>query len=217
VKHIAGPKHACRQFWTAIQHSDFVTQHPNLPRSSWDYTVPIGMHADAGAFNKQESIYVFSFNSLVGRGSTHQKRFIFTVIKKSMMRADTMTEILRVFAWSCNVLLSGLTPHQNPFGRTMDGGGEAVAGPWRAALCQFVVIGLSTRSASTFLNGTQQWQCVSVVARQILLHTYLGRILRRMLGGAIRCGLMTLIWRTLLLRGSQFRFCFLLPSAFAWS
>ena len=136
TKHITGPKHACSEFWDSIRVTSFVSQHPNLAESTWQYTVPLGMHADAGAFSKQDSIYVFSFNSLVGRGSTHQKRFIFTVVKKSLMLPNTMDEILRIFAWSCNVLLSGVTPHENPYGKAVAGGGQALAGPWRAALCQ---------------------------------------------------------------------------------
>ena len=136
IKHITGPAGACTEFWESIRQSAFVSEHPNLPENEWKHTIPIGMHADAGAFSKQDSIYVFSFNSLIGRGSTHQKRFIFTVIKKSDMLPNTMDEILRVFAWSCNALLSGVTPSQNPFGKAVAGGGQALAGPWRGALCQ---------------------------------------------------------------------------------
>jgi hypothetical protein len=136
AKHITGPKHACTQFWRSIKDTAFVTKHPDLAASTWDHTVPIGMHADAGAFSKQDSIYVFSFNSLVGRGTTHQKRFIFTVVKKSLMLPNTMNEILRIFSWSCNALLDGKTPCRGPFGNALAGGGEPLAGPWRAALAQ---------------------------------------------------------------------------------
>ena len=135
-KHVSGGAHACKQFWTSIKHTAFVTQHPNLAEDTWKHTIPLGMHADAGAFSKQDSIYVFSFNSLVGRGSTHQKRFIFTVVKKSLMLPNTMDEILRIFAWSCNVLLDGHTPYKGPLGNPLQGGGEPLAGPWRAALAQ---------------------------------------------------------------------------------
>ena len=136
AKHMAGAKNACWEFWNSMKDTDFVTHHPNLPEHSWRYTIPCGFHADAGSFSHQDSIYVFSFNSLVGRGSTHQKRFIFTVLRKSEMLGNTMDEVLRIFAWSCNVLLGGETPHVGPFGRAVEGGGQPLAGPWRASLCQ---------------------------------------------------------------------------------
>ena len=136
AKHITGGANACYQFWDSIKDTSIVSMHPDLAENTWKRTVPIGMHADAGAFSKQDSIYVFSFNSLVGRGSTHQKRFIFTVIKKSSMLPNTMTEVLRIFAWSCNVLLKGVTPCRNPFGQHLEGDGLPLAGPWRAALVQ---------------------------------------------------------------------------------
>ena len=72
-KHIAGPVGACRQFWESMRDTAFVREHPNLAEHTFPYTIPIGMHADAGAFSKQDSIYVFNWNSLVGRGTTHQK------------------------------------------------------------------------------------------------------------------------------------------------
>ena len=133
---MAGPKDACFQFWNSIHDTEFVQRHPDLSVESWEHTVPLGFHADAAAFSKQDSVYVFSFNSLVGRGKTHQKRFVFTVIKKSLMLDNTMDEILRLFAWSCNTLLTGTTPSLGPQGEKLSSGGKPLAGPWRAALCQ---------------------------------------------------------------------------------
>ena len=135
-KHIAGSAGACTQFWKAISHTPFMEHHPNLSPNTWRNTVPLGMHVDAGAFNKQDSVYVFSFNSLLGRGTTQRKRFIFTVIKKSLMLDNTMDALLEFFSWSCNVLLSGETPHHGHTGQALQSGGQALAGGWRAALCQ---------------------------------------------------------------------------------
>ena len=61
----------------------------------------------------------------MGTGTTIAKRFVFTVIRKSEMRADTLDELLKTFAES-NILLGGKDPDTN----------EALANGWRGALCQ---------------------------------------------------------------------------------
>ena len=135
-RYVTGTKNVCVEFWNSIKDTALVKHHPDLAEHTWRYTVPLGFHADAGAFSKQDSVYVFSFNSLVGRGATFQKRFIFTVIKKSMMLPSTMDAILRLFAWSCNTLLKGETPRLSYQGHELQSGGKPLAGPWRACLCQ---------------------------------------------------------------------------------
>ena len=72
---MAGPVGACRSYWQECQGTDFVRHHPKLPSSSWGSTIPLGMHADAGAFSSHDSLYTISWNSLLGRGSTIKKDF----------------------------------------------------------------------------------------------------------------------------------------------
>ena len=78
-----------------------------------------------------------SWNSLVASGSTTQKRFVLTVIRKSDMVAGTMDAILKVASWSFNILLSGEHPERNyhgmpaPFTR-----GSKLADGWCGSLCQ---------------------------------------------------------------------------------
>ena len=74
---------SCRQFWRSIQDSDFVRLHPTLLENDFKNAVPLGVHMDGGAFNKQDSIYVISWNSLIGSGQTRANRFIFTAMRKS--------------------------------------------------------------------------------------------------------------------------------------
>jgi hypothetical protein len=130
-KHLAGPIGACRNFWNCIKESPFVVEHENLAPATWPSTVPLGFHADAGAFTKQDSVYVFSWNSLVGRGTTHQKRFVFTVARKGSMTDGSLDAILKVFAWSMNSLLAGETPTVGPLGGR--GGGWRCSPSWRLA------------------------------------------------------------------------------------
>ena len=98
--------------------------------------VPIGMHGDGGAFNKNDNVYSLAWNSLVVSGTTIQTRFLFTVVKKTDMVDDTLDVLLNMFCWSCNVLLSGETPYKNWNGVAMDGGGQSLANGYRAVLAQ---------------------------------------------------------------------------------
>ena len=133
---ISGPDGACRQFWEAIRETAFVAKHPALPESLWQRIVPLGVHADAGAFSHQDSLYAISWNSLVGGGQTLTKRFLFTVLRKSEMSEDTLDAALRIMSWSFNILIEGVTPSVDWAGRPLRGGGEQLAGSWRGALCQ---------------------------------------------------------------------------------
>ena len=133
-KHMGGTASACLSFWESMRNAPFVQKHPRL--HDLRNTIPLGVHADAGAFSKQDSLYAISFNSLLGQGTTKDKRFIFTVLRKSEMSADTLDYVLRIMAWSFNVLLDGVTPYADDMGRPLLGGGQLLAQGWKGALCQ---------------------------------------------------------------------------------
>ena len=133
---LAGPKGAALEFWTAMRGTDFLRLHPNLPKKNWATTIPIGMHGDGAAFSHHDSVYTFSWNSLLGSGSTVQKRFVTTIIKKSDMVEGTVDAICKVLSWSFNTMLSGSTPALGWEGQDMEGSGQSLAGGWRGALCQ---------------------------------------------------------------------------------
>ena len=100
---ITGAEHAAHQFWESISASQFVTRHPHLPRDSWHRIVSIGFHGDGGGVNKHDSLHTFNWNSLLATGRTVQTHFLFTVVEKSDMVADTLDALMKAFAWSCNV------------------------------------------------------------------------------------------------------------------
>ena len=133
---IVGGEGACSEFWNGMVDSEFVKRHPHLPRHAWDRIVPIGFHGDGGAFCAHDSLYGLSWNSLVCSGTTIQTRMLLSVIRKSDMVADSLDSLLRIFSWSCNILLSGQPPHCDWAGRRLEGGGCDLAGGWRAQLCQ---------------------------------------------------------------------------------
>ena len=99
---VAGPRGSALEYWTAVQGTAFVKEHPSLKEENWARTIPVGFHWNAGSCNKQESILVLSWNSLLGRGNTRRKRFIFTIISKSLYTNRTLDVIWKVFGWSMN-------------------------------------------------------------------------------------------------------------------
>ena len=133
---LTGGRGATEMYWSGLQHADFVAHHPFLPRAHWPNIIPIGFHGDGGPFSKQDSLFSLSWNSLSISAPTMQSRFLFSVVRKSDMVADTMEHLLKVFAWSCNVMLSGQTPHTDWMNNPLLGGGQDLAGGLRRALCQ---------------------------------------------------------------------------------
>ena len=133
---IRGPSKAALEFWRSMEGSDFLRLHPSMPRSLWAKTIPLGMHGDGAAFSHQDSVYTFSWNSLLGCGTTVQKRFVCTLIRKSDMVAETLDSIAQVMSWSFNALLAGESPSSDWENKPLAGGGAQLADGWRGALCQ---------------------------------------------------------------------------------
>ena len=62
-------------------------------------------------------------------------KFVFTVIEKSDMVADTIDILMKAYAYSFNIILSGETPHRTWEGDPLQGGGVPLAGGIRGSLC----------------------------------------------------------------------------------
>ena len=124
------------RFWQNISESAFVNNHLHLPVAHWGATIPLGLHGDGGSFYKHESLFVFTWNSLLGTGNTQAKRFVLTVLRKSQMAPGTLDAIFKVLAWSFNALLSGIAPAEDWEQRPLVDGGQWLAGRWRGALVQ---------------------------------------------------------------------------------
>ena len=101
---MGGNDGAAERHWRAWSHTDFVRLHPHIAMERWPFIIPIGLHGDGGAFSKQETVNVLSWNSLLGSGSTLQTRFLFTLIQKSDVVPATMEAILRIFGEQMNEL-----------------------------------------------------------------------------------------------------------------
>ena len=103
---IAGTEAERREFWDSISHTRFAREHPRLRPDRLHNTIALGFHADAGAYNKQDSIFVISWNGLLGKGNTGITRFLYTAVRKSEMTTDTLDRILEHMAASFNILSS---------------------------------------------------------------------------------------------------------------
>lgn len=136
AKVLRGEAGACKAFWQSIQHHPIVAKHPVLSTLLFDKTLALGVHADAAPITKHESLHTIAWNSLHGSGTTMDTRLMFTCIKKSEMGEGTMDAFWDYFAWAMNALLDGKTPHHDWVGRPIRGGGENIAGGWRASCIQ---------------------------------------------------------------------------------
>ena len=64
-KRLIGASGSCNHFWEGMKDTEFMQRHPCLPPEIWPNTVPLGSHADGGGFNKHDSLFGLSWNSLV--------------------------------------------------------------------------------------------------------------------------------------------------------
>ena len=82
---VRGPVDAARNYWSKIKDTGFFKKHPGLDRDKLDKTIPIGMHGDGGAFSDNDSLFVLTWNSLIGCAVTMKTRFLMIVLKESEM------------------------------------------------------------------------------------------------------------------------------------
>ena len=73
---IRGPPGAAQVFWDHLASTTIVRDHPHLPEPHRGRIIPLGMHGDGGPFTKQDSLFVLSWNSLVGGGEGFARRFL---------------------------------------------------------------------------------------------------------------------------------------------
>eukprot|EP00973_Karenia_brevis_P075539 10493851-Karenia_brevis.AAC.1 len=76
-EHVLGPASDLQECWAELEKHAFVQDNDawrDAKLAGFDL-VPLGLHCDAGAFNKNESLYVLTWNSLVGQGTSKQKRY----------------------------------------------------------------------------------------------------------------------------------------------
>ena len=85
---VRGPGRSPYRYWQNMEQTNFVRDHPVLTKEMWGRSIPLGLHGDAGAFSSNDSLYVFTWNSLLGEGSSRQTRFIMTVVRKSELKGN---------------------------------------------------------------------------------------------------------------------------------
>ena len=157
-----GLRGAALSFWRGMRGHPYVREHPGLPEAHWGSTIPIGLHGDGGAFTRQDSVYVISWNSLVQDfGPTLDTRLLFTVVRKHDMTPATLDQVFKAFSWSLNILSRGQIPGETWDGRLTDSARPLNCGGFRGACCQ--CRGDWAVFAELFhipKNGTKQNRCV---------------------------------------------------------
>ena len=129
---VQGPDGAVTEFWQNMDDTPIARDHPCLDRNR---TIPLGLHGDGGSFSKQDSLYVFTVNSLLGEGESACKRFVMTIIKKSELVPGTLDKMMDIMGWSFNIALTGLTPVVSYEGEDIDNP-TYLAGMWKGSLVQ---------------------------------------------------------------------------------
>ena len=107
-RHLRGPEGSVREYWENIASNPFVWKHPLL--NNLDTAFPIGLHGDADAFTKHDSLMVISWNGLLGRDCGRTKRIVFTFVRKRDYIPETLNFIWKVFSWSVNRMAVGAHP-----------------------------------------------------------------------------------------------------------
>ena len=117
-------------FWASTTGRRFASEHPvlcNRKRNLLRKTIPLGLHGDGGEFSHQDSLYAVTWNSVLGLGSTSQKRFLFAAIKNTMLCSATWDKLWEIFGWSMTVLLHGREPIADYRGKSVHSGGQPFA------------------------------------------------------------------------------------------
>lgn len=134
---IRGAEGSALEFWEALRSSPM--RHPEVhPEHRWPFLIPLGVHGDAGSFSHQDSLFVVTWNSLIAGGprTGFTRRFLYTVILKEHLTTETWVELWKVFSWSMNALLTGVSPSENWDNNPRDGGNRFLADRWSAAVVQ---------------------------------------------------------------------------------
>ena len=134
-RHLRGPVGSAREYWEHLASSKFVQRHPLL--ADIDNTFPIGLHGDAGASTKHDSLMVISWNGLLGRDNGRVKSIVFAFVRKRDYTPQTLDRIWELFAWSVNRMAVGRHPvldwDRNPIVGAIE---SPLAGPYSAVLSQ---------------------------------------------------------------------------------
>ena len=133
-KTVTGPEGACSAFWTMMAGTDFARDLPIL--GPLDRTLPIGLHGDGGAYSKQDSVLVLTWNSLLGSGCTKAKRYLLTCIRKTDLAPGTLDAIFEILGWSFNVMATGVCPEKDWLGRAQPHRSHYLAQGYRGVRCQ---------------------------------------------------------------------------------
>jgi len=163
-RHIRGPPTAAAEYWSKVGCKVFLQQH-GYSSGAWARVLPIGLHGDAGAYSKQDSLMVVSWNSLLGFGDTQRTRFVFTFVLKSVYTKETLDQLWRIFGWSS-------TPCSRVLRLLMIGSVGHCLGAARPLRLAIALVSARSEAIGNFtvrcfasLRGTEHLACVGFAQR----------------------------------------------------
>ena len=143
---VQGDQERCRKVLTGQRNENVkfgrqLNGHPMCP-TTWDEnSFALGMHGDGAATTNTEGLFTISWNSLHGRGTTAETKFVFACIKKSEMVPGTLEKIFDRLAWSMNALCEGVLPPRDWKGKPIKHAGRKLANGLKCKLSKSGEIG----------------------------------------------------------------------------
>ena len=134
-KTIRGEEGEAAAYWYGIRHH--IIYKAIEVKVDPEHTLGLGLHGDGAPTNKTQSLFTIAWNSIHGRGTTRETRYVFTVVKKSDLVDGTLEALFDRLAWSMNALLEGRLPERDWRGQKLQQGGRQLATRgWKFACVQ---------------------------------------------------------------------------------
>ena len=130
-KTIRGGDGAIEAFWQHLKDNVIFTSIRD--HIDTEHSVPVSIHGDAAPTTKVDGLYTISWSSPLGKGSTKETRYIYSVICQKDIADGTLEALFERLAWAFNALVAGRLPRRDWLGKKMEGAGRRLANGWKLA------------------------------------------------------------------------------------
>ena len=113
------------KFWAGVEKSgdDKIINHPMCLEKHWrETTIPLFIHGGGVEFQSRDSLLVFSWGGVLGKGTSLKHHQLMAMWPKSCCTASTWGPIWQYLKWSFEALGKGLHPSKDPLGNPLEKG-----------------------------------------------------------------------------------------------
>ena len=113
------------KFWAGVEKSgdDKIINHPMCLEKPWrETTIPLFIHGGGVEFQSRDSLLVFSWGGVLGKGTSLKHHQLMAMWPKSCCTASTWGPIWQYLKWSFEALGKGLHPSKDPLGNPLEKG-----------------------------------------------------------------------------------------------